>query len=223
MILQYEIRIPDFLRINDSNSSPVQATERPLRYEDVRLVHRYEDPETGYSRDVIVRAIVPEEYEDLDSGKTRWHRKISGMEHIEVPWPDIEDEEEHVDHDEDTLRLDSEERTWLPTLLEAPMPAGVIDELRHKFSSFRDRHDPEFISEMLDKLRREEDLKEAAKAIENPLFAAQKPKKKKKLSKNSWMRLGKAMLKNLSTEDIHARLQRYDALYGTTTSYSPNS
>ena len=188
----------------------------------MRLVHRYEDVETGVVKDVIVRAIAPEVYEDLETGKTRWHRKISGMEHIEIPWPDIEGEEEHVDHDEDTLRLDTEERTWLPTLLEAPMPVEVIDELRHKYSSFRDRHDPEYISEQLDKMKRKEDIKEAAKAIENPLFIDQKPKKKKKLSKNTWMRLGQAMLHNLSVEDIHARLRRYDALYGTTTSYTPN-
>ena len=211
------------MRKNNPNLSAIQAIERPLRYDDVRLVHRYEDPETGTSRDVVVKAITPEIYEDLESGKTQWHRKISGMEHIEIPWPDIEEDEKHVDHDEDTLRLDTEERTWLPTLLEPPMPTGVIDELRHKYSSFRDRHDPEYISEQLDKVKREEELRKATKAIENPIFVGKKSKpKNKKLTNDQWLRLGQAMIKNLSVDNVHSRLQKYDATYGTSTDYLAN-
>ena len=189
--------------------------ERPIKYDEVRLVHRYEDPVTGISRDIIVRSVAPEVYEDIDTGEMRWHRKISGSEHIEVPWPEVSGSaDEAQDFDHDTLRLQTEERTWMPTLLEPPMPGGVIDELRHKFSQFRDRHEPEYIAKQLDKINREEAIQRAAKEIENPLRKEEQVKrmKKKKLSKNTWLRLGQAMLKNLTLEEVHARLQKfYDA------------
>ena len=46
--------------------------------------------------------------------------------------------------DGDTLRFEVEEKTWTPTLLRAPMPDGVIDELRNKYSRFRTRHEPAY-------------------------------------------------------------------------------
>ena len=46
--------------------------------------------------------------------------------------------------DGDTLRFEVEEKTWTPTLLRSPMPDGVIDELRNKYSRFRTRHEPAY-------------------------------------------------------------------------------
>ena len=46
--------------------------------------------------------------------------------------------------DGDTLRFEVEEKTWTPTLLRAPMPDGVIDELRNKYSRLRTRHEPAY-------------------------------------------------------------------------------
>lgn len=45
----------------------------------------------------------------------------------------------------DTLRLEIDTSTWTPTLLRAPLPGSVIDELRGKYSVFRTRHDPEYM------------------------------------------------------------------------------
>lgn len=52
----------------------------------------------------------------------------------------------YEDHDIDTLRIDVEEETWIPTLLRAPMPGTVIDELRNKYSAFRSRHEESYVA-----------------------------------------------------------------------------
>lgn len=60
---------------------------------------------------------------------------------IHIPLPKREKEEEPPEHEIDTLRIEVEEKTWTPTLNRPPMPPSVIDELRNKYSIFRDRHD----------------------------------------------------------------------------------
>lgn len=52
----------------------------------------------------------------------------------------------YEDFDIDTLRIDAEEETWIPTLLRAPMPGTVIDELRNKYSAFRSRHEESYVA-----------------------------------------------------------------------------
>lgn len=65
-------------------------------------------------------------------------------QHLRIPWPQ-EKEPEYNDEPMDTLRIDSEEQSFLPTLLRPPMPMGIIDELRNKYSKYRDRHDDEWL------------------------------------------------------------------------------
>lgn len=48
----------------------------------------------------------------------------------------------------DTLRLDVDTQTWIPTLLRAPLPSVVLDELRGKYSVFRTRHEPEYLKHL---------------------------------------------------------------------------
>lgn len=64
---------------------------------------------------------------------------------VEIPWP-TKVEEEVVDGPHDTLRIDVEERTFVPTLLRPPIPETVVDELRNQYSKFRTRHTPEYIA-----------------------------------------------------------------------------
>ena len=59
-----------------------------------------------------------------------------------------EEDAEDLTTDSDTLRLELDLQTWTPTLLRAPLPESVIDELRGKYSRFRTRHDPEFIKRL---------------------------------------------------------------------------
>ncbi len=84
---------------------------------------------------------------------------------IEIPWPEKEEEEDaKIDHDDDTLRYQVEEETWVPTLLRAPMPEGVIDELRYKYSKHRTRHEPEYLAMKLERERKRAQYKAWAKS-----------------------------------------------------------
>ena len=68
------------------------------------------------------------------------------------------------DEEVDTLRFEVEEATWTPTLLRAPMPASVIDELRGKYSQFRTRHDPAYQAALDEKKKMQEAYKVWAKS-----------------------------------------------------------
>ena len=48
----------------------------------------------------------------------------------------------------DTLRIERDAQTWIPTLLRAPLPSPIIDELRGKYSIFRTRHEPEYVKRL---------------------------------------------------------------------------
>ena len=53
------------------------------------------------------------------------------------------DQETAADEDPDTLRIDVETQTYEPSLLQYPMPASVINELRNQHSKYRiNRMDP---------------------------------------------------------------------------------
>lgn len=118
----------------------------------IRLVHPIEDPQTGRLRDVLIKQLRPVSIHcDKPTGRVTWSREVPGL-NIEIPWPrNFEEqerrelEEQHEDWPCDTLRIDVEETTFVPTLLRPPMPLGIIDELRNRYSKFRTRHEPEYI------------------------------------------------------------------------------
>lgn len=161
----------------------------------VRLITALYTPETGETRDVIVKGIdISEKKRDLLTGKYNWVRKIHGT-NIVIPWPK-EDEPEKVDHSVDTLRIVVEEKTFIPTLLRPPMPESVIDELRNKFSAFRTRHTEEYIA-----AKEAEEAEKKAKVLSikkmrTPL--SEKNRKERKLRKQK----GKGVL----TEDMMMKL-----------------
>lgn len=76
-----------------------------------------------------------------------WQRYVE-PQNVRIPWPAV-DEPEYKDEDVDTLRIQVEDKSFLPTLLRPPMPPSVIDELRNKFSKFRDRHDDDYIAKKI--------------------------------------------------------------------------
>ena len=63
------------------------------------------------------------------------------------------------EYDDDTLRFEVEDKTWTPTLLRAPMPGGVIDELRNKYSRFRTRHESGYQLALENRARRKAEYK----------------------------------------------------------------
>ena len=78
---------------------------------------------------------------------------------LEIPIPDEAQEKKKKkpmvkEHESDTVRYQVEETTWTPTLLRAPMPGGVIDELRNKYSRFRTRHEANYQLMLDDRARR---------------------------------------------------------------------
>lgn len=64
--------------------------------------------------------------------------------------------------DADTLRYEVDAQTWTPTLLRAPLPTPVIDELRGKYSVFRTRHDEAFVKALQAKDERQRKFREWA-------------------------------------------------------------
>lgn len=99
-------------------------------------------PETGTVRDVIINEI---QLRRTSKAQLRGHeppeRFIRGViPRISIPYPPKQ-EPEYKDNDIDTLRIEVEDRTWTPTLGQPPMPPSIVDELRNKYSKFRDRHD----------------------------------------------------------------------------------
>lgn len=79
-----------------------------------------------------------------------------------MPLPVREQKKKAAEKDQevDTLRFEVEDKTWIPTLLRAPMPASVVDELRNKYSRYRTRHEPAYQAALDEKQRERAAYKE---------------------------------------------------------------
>ena len=166
----------------DSDKRPLRSIAKPVPLTSVRLVYPLTDPETGITRDVIVKKLVNSKiWHDKHTGTTRWTRIIPGL-NVKVPWPKIEPKE-HKDNDCDTLRLDVEVKSFVPTLLRPPMPGSVIDELRNKYSIFRTRHDPEYIEQKKLEDLEKETKKKLAEQMRTPLKEINKRERKARKAK----------------------------------------
>ncbi|KAL2179858.1 mitochondrial 54S ribosomal protein uL24m [Thermothelomyces heterothallicus CBS 202.75] len=139
------VKVPSFLV---KHGSPrVQQMKQFFPISSVRLVHPLPDPATGTVRDVIIRELKPIRItHDRPTRKVFFSRLVPGL-NVQIPWPKTPPKVKE-EYPGDTLRLDVEERTFVPTLLRPPMPETVIDELRNKYSKFRTRHTPEYIAKV---------------------------------------------------------------------------
>ena len=166
-------------------------------------MHKLTDPETGHARDVVVRKLILRDvWHDNHLNIHRRDRIIPGLD-VKVPWPK-KPPKEQSEHDVDTLRMDVELKTWIPTLLAPPMPATVIDELRNKYSKFRDRHDEAYVAK---KVAEDEAAKARKKrlgqAASTPLQEAKRKERREKkalgygdLSEQILAKIGEVMAKN---------------------------
>lgn len=75
------------------------------------------------------------------------HTRYIAGENIEIPWPREEEAPRFKDEPWDTLRMEVETPTWIPSLLHPPFESSILDELRNKYSKYRTRHDPEWVEE----------------------------------------------------------------------------
>ncbi|TRX97520.1 hypothetical protein FHL15_001798 [Xylaria flabelliformis] len=190
-----------YLRESD-NSQPAVNVEIPLPVSAVRLVHPITDPVTGKTQDVIINQLVHRDLvTDKQTGKRRWDRVVPGL-NISIPWP-VKEEPNIPDFKADTMRIDVEEKTFVPTLLRPPMPEAVVDELRNKYSRFRTRHEPEYIARVEAAEQAEKDRAKLMESIRTPLqefHRAEREKKKKKgkprLTLEMLEKIGEVIAKN---------------------------
>ncbi|OJD31003.1 kow motif domain protein [Diplodia corticola] len=153
-----DVYIPEYMRQNEGDKAPIRTIELKLAFDDVRLVWALPDKKTGKKRDVIISEVVRKRTNTDKDGNIIYTRFVPGTD-ITIPFPKYETPPPS-DQPADTLRILSEEQTFVPTLLRPPMPPSVIDELRNKYSYFRDRHDPEWVKKKLaeDEAEKQKDL-----------------------------------------------------------------
>lgn len=169
--------------LDQPNSPPIQTVPFPIPLSSVRLVTNIPDPDpdpdNGIQTEKIISRLIPLPDEkkaeiraefhagdiDLNEMKDRMRmRTIPGSKEIYgdwlmIPTPKDKANKNKKEHNGDTLRFEVEAKTWTPTLLRAPMPGGVIDELRNKYSRFRTRHDAGYQLALDNRARRKAEYK----------------------------------------------------------------
>jgi large subunit ribosomal protein L24 len=181
---------------------PGVSIELPISISGVRLVHPIHDPKTGETKDAIINQLQHAGFiHDKVTGLARWSRVVPGL-NMKIPWPQ-KAERDAVDHKVDTLRIDVEERTFIPTLLRPPMPENVLDELRNKYSRFRTRHEPEYLAAKEAEEQVKKDRVQLMDSMRTPLqefHRAERERKKKKgkprLTAEMLEEIGKVIAKN---------------------------
>ncbi|TVY30574.1 54S ribosomal protein, mitochondrial [Lachnellula hyalina] len=191
-----DVTIPEYMiGPDEQDKRPIRTMEKPVSVKSIRLVVPLTDADSGVTRDVIVKKVIAAGmWFDKHAGKASWSRVIPGLD-INIPWPKKESVE-YKDEPNDTLRIDVETKTFVPTLLTPPMPGTVIDELRNKFSVFRTRHDPEYIAAKEEEDRLKEEKKRTSKQMRTPLKEANRLERKAKKA------LGKGKLTEEMLEKI---------------------
>jgi len=205
-----DVSVPQWmLDADDGDKRPVRSLPKPVPLTSVRLVYPLTNPETGETRDVIIKKLVNSRvWHDRHAGTTKWSRVIPGLD-IVVPWPKKEPKE-YKDHASDTLRLDVEIKSFVPTLLRPPMPGSVIDELRNKFSIFRTRHDPEYIEKKMAEDKEKEAKKKFAEEMRSPLKELNRKERKLRKAKGKG-KLTKEMLEKIGEVIVNKRQAALEA------------
>lgn len=159
----------------------IRSVPLPIPLSSVRLVHKIRDPKTNIETEKVIVRLIPlpaekkaeirAEFEagDIDqetmTNRLR-SRTIPGSKEklghwLEIPLPEqaLQKHSGAPEYNDDTSRFLVEQRTWTPTLLRAPMPGTIIDELRNKYSRFRTRHDAGYQLALENRARRKAEYK----------------------------------------------------------------
>lgn len=196
----------------EQDKRPIRSMEQPVPFSWIKLVTRLRNAETGRLEDVVCREVetTRAKYEKKQFGgvKVSFKRFIT-MEDgkkIFIAFPGegrknrgekSEDGPDAAkDTPADTLRLEVEQKSFVPTLLRPPMPGGVIDELRNKFSVFRTRHDPEYIAKKMEEDKEKEEKKKLIQKMRTPIKEINRLEKKMKKAKGKG-KLTKEMLERI--------------------------
>lgn len=154
---------------------PPRSQAMPLSIDAVRLVYPLPDPVTGVTKDTIVRQLkaVPPRMESPNMTIERWRygnkwdRIVPSLNRI-IPWPETVAPEFEMTAN-DTARDQVEERTFYYSLTAPPMPEGVIDELRNKYSKFRTRHEDWYVAEKETETEAKARKGKTVRAMQTPL------------------------------------------------------
>ena len=159
------VSLPDFIT-GGTTSIETMAAQIPISA--VRLVYPLKDEATGATCDVVVRELRPGHiHYDRPTRRRTFARYVPGL-NVKIPWPAARPVQ-HEATKADTVRINVEERTFVPTLLRLPMPEAVLDELRGRYSKFRTRHTDEYIAAKAAEVEAKEAERELAKTMLTPL------------------------------------------------------
>ena len=168
--------------LKEADKTPLRIAEQPIPLRSVRLVAALPHPETRVLRDVIINELRKSKHAQKLATDRRPHRYIAGLDPpTRIPYPTKEDQD-HEDYDVDTLRVSVEDHTFIPTLIRPPMPPSIIDELRNKYSKYRDRHDPEYLQR---KMLEDEAAQARKDSIRKMLTPLQELHEKQRAEKNA--------------------------------------
>jgi large subunit ribosomal protein L24 len=223
-----DIRIPAYMLANEQepDKRPVRSIEQPVPFSWIRLVTPLKNAETGLLEDVICEKVeTTKPWFDKHTGhkgiKACYRRFIAMSDgtKIFIPYPGSspkerkarEDakEEETKDTSADTLRLEVEQKTFVPTLLRPPMPGSVIDELRNKYSIFRTRHDPEYIAKKMKEDEEKEEKKKLIAKMRTPIKEINRLEKKMRKAKGKG-KLTEDMLESIGKVIMEKRQVQFD-------------
>ncbi|QIW97411.1 hypothetical protein AMS68_002929 [Peltaster fructicola] len=196
--INVDYKVPSFMR-EAYNTDAIVARPMDIPLQNVRLVYAIPDRETGMPKDVIIERMEPvgREWDKHKKEFTRGQRLIYGTDTI-IPWPEEIRDEWDLYADDTTVDL-VDVVTYQPTLLKAPMPLSIIDELRGKYSRFRSRFDWETKEKIMAKADREEQRKDLIKTMRTPLQelaemrAKQKEARQQDLTTEQLARIGAIM------------------------------
>jgi large subunit ribosomal protein L24 len=132
-----------------------------------------------------------------------------------IPWPDTPDPEEKV-HPVDTPRQDLQEQTFVPTLLNPPMPADMINQLRNQYSRFRTRHEDWYLAQKDAEEAEKKKLRQFAKEMRTPqqelgakIKAEKKARGEPELTEEMLGKIGEIMARSqgLDLKGVEAKLE----------------
>ncbi|CAL3971290.1 unnamed protein product [Diplocarpon coronariae] len=213
-----DIAVPAYMiSKEDPDKRPIRTVEQPVSLKYLRLVHAIRDPETGERRDVIVKRVERQPFDHrrhlIAPHFRRPLRIIPGIAQP-ISWP----KKEKVTHEvyaNDTLRMEVEARTFVPTLLTPPMPGSVIDELRNRYSIFRTRHEPEYIEKKEKEEQEKEERKKTIRKMRTPLNEANRKARKErkklgkgKLTEDMLLKIGQVIARRMGSRSDDADVSK---------------
>lgn len=185
-----DIKVPEYMLANEAEQDKrkIRSIEQPIPLSWIRLVALLQTA-SGAKEDVLcekvhaTRPFFDKHSTGFKGAKITYHRYILHEgERIPIPWPETPPKE-HKETPSDTLRMEVEQKSFIPTLLRPPMPGTVIDELRNKYSIFRTRHDPEYIAAKMKEDEEKEEKKKLIEKMRTPLKEINRLERKMKRAK----------------------------------------